>query len=95
MSEKYTPDEAELIGCYAGAMEEQAGRTTRRPRQTLNRGTAKIKSDALRVAAIGVPRKSTMPRRPRLTKRETLALTTTGPGTNAQDRVSGCTAAPT
>ena len=25
MSEKYTPDEAELIGCYAGAMEEQAG----------------------------------------------------------------------
>lgn len=24
-AEKYTPDEAELIGCYAGAMEEQAG----------------------------------------------------------------------
>ena len=41
-SNPYTPDEAELIGCYAGAMEEQAGRTTRRPKRTLNAGSRRF-----------------------------------------------------
>lgn len=54
MSEKYTPDEAELIGCYAGAMEEQAGENYATAKADAERGIAKIKADALRVAAIGV-----------------------------------------
>ena len=51
MSEKYTPDEAELIGCYAGAMEEQAGENYDQAKAEAERGIAKIKADALREAA--------------------------------------------
>ncbi|KHS52571.1 hypothetical protein [Brevibacterium linens] len=46
MSEKYTPDEAELIGCYAGAMEEHAGEDYRKVKADAERGIAKIKADA-------------------------------------------------
>ena len=46
MSEKYTPDEAELIGCYAGAMEEQAGEDYATAKADAERGIAKIKADA-------------------------------------------------
>ena len=53
-SNPYTPDEAELIGCYAGAMEEQAGENYATAKADAERGIAKIKADALRVAAIGV-----------------------------------------
>lgn len=53
-TEPYTPDEAELIGCYAGAMEEQAGENYATAKADAERGIAKIKADALRVAAIGV-----------------------------------------
>lgn len=51
MSEKYTPDEAELIGCYAGAMEEQAGENYATAKSDAERGIAKIKAAALREAA--------------------------------------------
>lgn len=51
MSEKYTPDEAELIGCYAGAMEEQAGENYATAKADAERGIAKLKADALREAA--------------------------------------------
>lgn len=50
-AEKYTPDEAELIGCYAGAMEEQAGENYDQAKADAERGIAKIKADALREAA--------------------------------------------
>lgn len=53
-SEPYTPDETELIGCYAGAMEEQAGENYDQAKADAERGIAKIKADALREAAIGV-----------------------------------------
>lgn len=53
-AEPYTPDEAELIGCYAGAMEEHAGEDYATAKADAERGIAKIKADALRVAAIGV-----------------------------------------
>lgn len=53
-AEKYTPDEAELIGCYAGAMEEQAGEDYATAKADAVRGIAKIKADALREAAIGI-----------------------------------------
>ena len=46
MTEKYTPDEAELIGCYAGAMEEQAGENYATAKADAERGIAKIKADA-------------------------------------------------
>ena len=48
MSEKYTPDEAELIGCYAGAMEEQAGEDYATAKADAERGIAKIRADVLR-----------------------------------------------
>lgn len=51
MTEKYTPDEAELIGCYAGVMEEQAGENYDQAKADAERGIAKIKADALREAA--------------------------------------------
>ena len=47
-TEPYTPDEAELIGCYAGAMEEQAGESYDKAKADAERGIAKIKADALR-----------------------------------------------
>lgn len=53
-TESYVPDEAELIGCYAGAMEEHAGEDYATAKADAERGIAKIKADALRVAAIGV-----------------------------------------
>lgn len=46
MSEKYTPDETELIGCYAGAMKEQAGENYAAAKADAMRGIAKIKADA-------------------------------------------------
>lgn len=51
-TEPYTPDEAELIGCYAGAMEEQAGENYDQAKADAERGIAKIKADALREAAL-------------------------------------------
>lgn len=45
-SNPYTPDEAELIGCYAGAMEEQAGENYATAKADAERGIAKIKADA-------------------------------------------------
>ena len=51
-AEKYTPDEAELIGCYAGAMEEQAGENYATAKADAEHGIAKIKADALREAAV-------------------------------------------
>lgn len=45
-TEPYTPDEAELIGCYAGAMEEQAGENYDQAKADAERGIAKIKADA-------------------------------------------------
>ena len=53
-TEPYTPDEAELIGCYAGAMEEHAGKDYATAKADAERGIAKLKADALREAAIGV-----------------------------------------
>lgn len=50
MSDEYTPDEAELIGCYAGAMEEQAGENYDKAKADAERGIAKIKADAVREA---------------------------------------------
>ena len=44
-TEPYTPDEAELIGCYAGAMEEQAGENYATAQADAERGIAKIKSE--------------------------------------------------
>lgn len=55
-TEPYTPDEAELIGCYAGAMEEQAGENYATAKADAERGIAKIKADALRVAANALPK---------------------------------------
>lgn len=52
MSEKYTPGEAELIGCYAGAMEEQAGENYATAKADAERGIANVKADALREAAL-------------------------------------------
>ena len=54
-AEKYTPDEVELIGCYAGAMEEQAGENYATAKADAERGIAKIKADALREAAESLP----------------------------------------
>lgn len=45
-ADPYTPDEAELIGCYAGAMEEQAGENYDQAKADAERGIAKIKADA-------------------------------------------------
>lgn len=50
-SNPYTPDEAELIGCYAGAMEEQAGENYATAKADAERGIANVKADALREAA--------------------------------------------
>lgn len=50
-ADPYTPDEAELIGCYAGSMEEQAGENYDQAKADAERGIAKIKADALREAA--------------------------------------------
>lgn len=50
-TEPYTPDEAELIGCYAGAMEEQAGEDYATAKADAERGIAKIRADVLREAA--------------------------------------------
>lgn len=44
-SNPYTPDEVELIGCYAGAMEEQAGENYATAKADAERGIAKIKAD--------------------------------------------------
>lgn len=49
-TEPYTPDEAELIGCYAGVMEEQAGENYATAKADAERGIAKIKADAVREA---------------------------------------------
>lgn len=49
-TESYVPDEAELIGCYAGAMEEHAGEDYATAKADAERGIAKIKADALREA---------------------------------------------
>lgn len=46
MSEKYMPDEAELIGCYAGAMEEQAGENYDQAKADAERGVEAIKAKA-------------------------------------------------
>ena len=46
MSEKYTPDEAELIGCYAGLMEEQAGENYDQAKADAERGIEAIKAKA-------------------------------------------------
>ena len=54
-AEKYTPDEAELTGCYAGAMEELAGENYDQAKADAERGIAKIKADALREAAESLP----------------------------------------
>lgn len=53
-SNPYTPDEAELIGCYAGAMEEQAGENYATAKADAERGIAKIKSDAALAAVENV-----------------------------------------
>ena len=45
-AEKYTPDEAELIGCYAGAMEEQAGEDYATAKADAERGIEAIKAKA-------------------------------------------------
>lgn len=45
-SNPYTPDEAELIGCYAGAMEEQAGEDYATAKEDAERGIAKIKANS-------------------------------------------------
>lgn len=50
-TEPYTPDEAELIGCYAGAMEEQDGENYATAKADAERGIAKIKADAVLAAA--------------------------------------------
>ena len=42
-TEPYTPDEAELIGCYAGAMEEHAGEDYRRLKRMLSAGLRRSK----------------------------------------------------
>lgn len=44
-TEPYTPDEAELIGCYAGAMEEHAGEDYATAKADAERGIAKIRAD--------------------------------------------------
>ncbi len=49
-AEPYAPGEAELIGCYAGAMEEQSGENYDAAKADAERGIAKIKADALRGA---------------------------------------------
>ena len=45
-AENYTPDEAELIGCYAGAMEEQAGENYATAKADAERGIEAIKAKA-------------------------------------------------
>lgn len=47
----YTPDETELIGCYAASMHEHAGEDYTTAKADAERGIAKIKADALREAA--------------------------------------------
>lgn len=44
-SNPYTPDEAELIGCYAASMEEHAGENYATAKSDAERGIAKIKAD--------------------------------------------------
>lgn len=50
MSEKYTPDEAELIDSYAGVMDEYIGQDYDTAKADAERGIAKIKADAVREA---------------------------------------------
>ena len=45
-SEPYTPDETELIGCYAGAMEEQASENYDQAKADAVRGIEAIKAKA-------------------------------------------------
>lgn len=45
-TEPYTPDEAELIGCYAGAMEEHAGENYATAKADAERGVEAIKAKA-------------------------------------------------
>lgn len=45
-TEPYIPDEAEVIDCYAGLMEEQAGENYDQAKADAERGIAKIKADA-------------------------------------------------
>ena len=45
-SNPYTPDEVELIGCYAGAMEEQAGENYDQAKADAERGIEAIKAKA-------------------------------------------------
>jgi len=58
-AEPYTPDETELIGCYGGAMEEQAGENYDQAKADAVRGIAKIKADSLRDAANELSRMNT------------------------------------
>ena len=50
-ADPYTPDEAELANCYAGAIGDQAGEDYTTAKADAERGIAKIKADALREAA--------------------------------------------
>lgn len=54
-SNPYTPDEAELIGCYAGVMEE-SGENFETAQADAERGIAKLKAEALREAANALPK---------------------------------------
>lgn len=45
-SNPYTPDEAELIGCYAASMEEHAGENYATAKADAERGIAKIRAEA-------------------------------------------------
>ncbi|MFE1082464.1 hypothetical protein [Brevibacterium sediminis] len=45
-AQKYTPDETELIDCYAGAMEEQAGENYDEAKADAERGIQAIKAKA-------------------------------------------------
>lgn len=45
-AEPYTPDEAEMIDCYAGVMDEYDGQNYDQAKADAKRGIAKIKSEA-------------------------------------------------
>ena len=51
----YTPDETELIDCYAASLHEHAGEDYTTAKADAERGIAKIKADALREAAESLP----------------------------------------
>ena len=76
-------------------MEEQAGENYATAKADAERGIAKIKADALRVAAIGVTTQVNNAEAAEADKARDPALTTTGPGTECARPRSGCTAAPT